>query len=382
MNAESAHPPGLDSLYLIQQAITNRLDESDVLQLIANEARKVSNAHRCAVFLVEGDQLCIAATSGEAAPSNVGTTIPLAGSLVEQAITSGELSHIDDAPTNPHVLAHPARKALIEKMGIQSLLIAPLMVEGQAIGGISLSDKIEGQFDDADEQVLSLMAVQAALAVENARLRRQVQQAAIREERSRLARELHDSVTQSLYSLTLFAEAARGLAEGANDTQLENRLARIGEIAQQALKEMRLLVYELRPQELSAGGLIGAIRQRLEAVEGRAGIETALRVEGPLTLPNAIEQELYRVAQEALNNALKHARATALTVTLQRGGNAVMLEIQDDGVGFDPSAVDDSGMGLHSMRERVEKLGGIMTIDSAAGEGTRVRVTIGLEDEG
>jgi signal transduction histidine kinase len=200
--------------------------------------------------------------------------------------------------------------------------------------------------------------------------------AAVMAERERLARELHDSVTQSLYSLTLFAEWGHGLMEAGEWPQAQERMNRIGEIAQQALKEMRLLVYELRPSALEQDGLIGALERRLAAVESRAGVATHLEADTTLDLPPAVEEGLYRVAQEALNNALKHATATSVMVRVQASG-CVTLEVKDDGLGFDPvTEQNGGGMGLHSMRERIERLGGTLEIVSAAGRGTRVTACI------
>jgi signal transduction histidine kinase len=376
----------LGSLSLIQQAITNRLDERAVLRLIADEARRLTNAQRCVVFLLEGAMLHIAAASGGEGEDDVtGQVLPLDGSLAEAAITSGQPVRTADAAADPHVTADPRRRALIERLGIETLLIAPLLIEGQAIGAISLSDRVGGPFGSADERLLGLMADQAALAIENARLRRQVEQAAVREERGRLARELHDSVTQSLYSLTLFAEATRHMA-GEDSEQgrdaLIDRITRIGEIAQQALKEMRLLVYELRPPALADEGLIRALRGRLEAVEGRAGIETRFVVGDLITLPPEVEAELYRIALEALNNALKHARASQVTVSLRCEDDRVALEIRDDGIGFDPAIGRESGgVGLRSMAERAARMGGTLDIDSTPGGGTAVTVRVRAEDE-
>jgi signal transduction histidine kinase len=381
MDLETRPSGELGALSLIQQAITNRLDERAVLRLIADEARRLTGARRCVVFLLEDATLHIAAASGDEGSDDVtGQVIPLDGSLAEAAITSGRPVRTANAATDPHVTADPRRRALIERLGIESLLIAPLLLEGEAIGAISLSDRLGGPFDAADERLVALMADQAALAIENARLRRQVEQAAVREERGRLARELHDSVTQSLYSLTLFAEAARHMA--GEDGELRTRIARIGEIAQQALKEMRLLVYELRPPALAEEGLIRALRGRLEAVEGRAGVETQFVVGDLITLPPDVEAELYRIALEALNNALKHARASRVTVSLRCEDGDVVLEVRDDGVGFDPAAGRESGgVGLNSMAERAAGLGGTLVIDSTPGGGTTVTMRVHVEDE-
>jgi signal transduction histidine kinase len=164
--------------------------------------------------------------------------------------------------------------------------------------------------------------------------------------------------------------------------RVEGYLERLGEISQQALKEMRLMVYELRPLVLKREGLAGALQQRLDAVEKRAGVDVRLLVEGEIELPVSVGEGLYRIAQEALNNILKHAEATCVTVRIHSDGNRVTLEITDNGTGFDPGdATDYGGMGLASMRERAEKLGGSLTVLSKPGEGTTVRVDVEAFDD-
>jgi len=208
-------------------------------------------------------------------------------------------------------------------------------------------------------------------------LRKSEMEKAIATERNRLARELHDSVTQSLYSLTLFSEAARHLAEEQGLESIEKQINQIGVIGLQALKEMRLLVYELQPPELERDGLVRALRKRLDAVEGRAGIDARIEVEEFASLPGLVEQELFRIAQEALNNALKHAAAGSVVVHLRRENDRIDMIIVDDGVGFDPQSLSDSGgMGLKSIRERTERLGGVVDILTKPGDGTKIKVCI------
>jgi signal transduction histidine kinase len=245
---------------------------------------------------------------------------------------------------------------------------------------LSVIGEVGQQFGAEEVALLDTIADQIGVAVENAKLYQQAEQLAVMKERSRLARELHDSVTQALYSMTLLAEAAGRRVGAGNLEQVENYLARLGEAAQQSLKEMRLLVHELRPPVLEREGLVGALQQRLDAVEGRSGVETRLRVEGTLELPAPVEEELYRIAQEALNNALKHAAATLVTIHIHADDQGVELEVADNGVGFNPEAVSDrGGVGLVSMRERAERLDGSLTIFSALGEGTRVRITVRMD---
>jgi signal transduction histidine kinase len=264
--------------------------------------------------------------------------------------------------------------------GSQAYVGTPIRAKGRVLGVLSVVGETGRQFKAEEVTLLASIADEVGVAVENARLYQQAEQLAVMRERERLARELHDSVTQSLYSLTLLAEAGQRLAKAGDLERAKGYLIRLGEIAQQALKEMRLLVYQLRPLALQREGLVGALQQRLDAVEGRVGVEARLLTEGLVELPAPVEEGLYRIAQEALNNALKHAAATSVTVSICAKGERVELEVMDNGQGFDPDTVSDrGGMGLTSIRERAEKLGGSLTVLSAPGEGTRVKVSVGVK---
>jgi PAS domain S-box-containing protein len=264
----------------------------------------------------------------------------------------------------------------------------PMYTSGEALGILSVVGEADKQFSAEEVALLTSIADHIAVAVENAHLRQQAEQAAVLEERARLARDLHDSVTQLLYSLGLFAEIGQRMADAEKWVQATDYLQRMGEIAQQALKEMRMLIYELRPPMLAQVGLVGALQQRLEAVERRVNIDAQLQVEADtlypadivspheLALPARVEEALYHIAQEALNNALKHASATAVQVNLQVDEETITLEIVDNGDGFDPAAQEKGGLGLTSMRKRTEELNGTLEITSEAGQGTTVRVTI------
>jgi signal transduction histidine kinase len=198
-------------------------------------------------------------------------------------------------------------------------------------------------------------------------------------ERSRLARDLHDSVTQSIYSLTLLAEAGQRMIKSSDFQQAKENQSRLGEIAQQVLQEMRLLVYELRPQVLRSEGLLGALEQRLEAVERRAGIDARMVEDVKIDLPEDLEEELYHISMEALNNALKHANASEVVISLWAEEGSLAFEIKDNGQGFDQKLANiKGGMGFVSMDERVEKIGGELTIQSVPDAGTTVRVIMPL----
>jgi signal transduction histidine kinase len=213
--------------------------------------------------------------------------------------------------------------------------------------------------------------------VENHRLRERIGQTAVDEERQRLARELHDAVTQSLYSQLLFARAGRDAAEENNLPKVRDNLQQLESNAAQALKEMRLLLYQLRPAALQHGSLAAAIDDRFNLVERRLGLQATCSIAADVELGAAVEDMLYRVVLEALNNSLKHANATTVQVDLGRDQTRLYLSIQDDGQGFDVEQVH-VGMGLSGMQERVAQFGGQLGIGVRPGQGTEVRVVIPL----
>ena len=227
---------------------------------------------------------------------------------------------------------------------------------------------------------MQLFADQAAIAIEHAQLHQQAEKLAVIEERQRLARELHDSVTQALYSVTLYADATcMALSAGKREVANEH-LQELRNMAREAMMDMRLLIFELHPPVLEKEGLVTAVRTRLETVEARSGLQTILRVEGEeKRLPISIEEELYRIVQEALNNAVKHARARQVTIEFQYEDERFCLEVQDDGSGFDPAIAKQSGgMGLRGIEERVQRIGGQLVMESVLKKGTNLKVEIGL----
>lgn len=204
------------------------------------------------------------------------------------------------------------------------------------------------------------------------------QTAAIMEERQRLARDLHDSVTQALYGIALHAEVARRLLASGDATNAANYLSVLQETAQEALAEMRLLIFDLRPSILGDVGLAAALQVRLETVEGRANLQTQLIVDVADKLPALIEQVLYNIAREALNNALKHAHAQHVTVRVWQTHISVCIEIRDDGIGFDPTIHTNGGLGLCGIAERVAQVKGQLILHSEPKAGTTLRAEIPL----
>lgn len=352
-------------------------DPSDLHTTIARSLARVMNAIQAQVGIIHlltesGNALRLVAQQG----------------LSETAATRIDQIPVEDSQLAGWVVAH------------RQPLIIPKMSEDPRAANLSYSstfdvyigvpivgnDEVRGVFSilsedlsrtAAREEMALLVSVgeQLGVVVENARLRQKAEQLVLLEERNRLARELHDSVTQSLYSVTLFAEAGRNLIQSGEHERASRLFEDVLETVQQALKEMRLLVHRLRPSLLETEGLARALQHRLRAVEGRAGVKNQLIVKGKLDMNTEVEEALYYVAQEALNNAIKHAVASEVRLFLQQDGQGIIaLSVTDNGTGFDPeTAAEGGGLGLTSMRERIEKLGGAVTVQSVVGQGTTVR---------
>jgi signal transduction histidine kinase len=275
----------------------------------------------------------------------------------------------------------PQEFSVLYDQGQRAFIGAPIRAKGNVLGLLSLFDRSILDYTIEDITLFMTIADQIGSLVERARLMKQAEIAAVVQERQRLARELHDSVTQLLYSQVLFSGAGlKVLQQGDIDTTRDH-LERINQAALQALKEMRLLVYQLRPSDYLEEGLVGALTRRLDAVEKRTGINARLVVEGELGIDEAVEMSLYRIAEEALNNTLKHAQASTVTITLRAFDSRVILEIADNGIGFDPQdselrGLREAGMGLKNMQERTALMGGKIEIYSKPGKGTRVTVEI------
>jgi PAS domain S-box-containing protein len=278
---------------------------------------------------------------------------------------------------NLQALPNLVNKELFVRHNIQAIALASLNRKDNLLGALAAyAQDPERTFSEDEISLLRGLADQAALAIRNAQLFEQTRRLAALEERQHLARELHDSVSQSLYGMTLWAGAANDLLEAGEVDATQAYLHQMQEMAQSALAEIRLLIYQLRPPALEEG-LASALQERLEAVESRSGLAVALQAEGDLSLPARVEEELYRIAQEALNNIIKHARARTVQIRLVRCDAILLLKISDDGSGFDPSLVrQKGGWGLQGMAERATRLQGTLEIDSRPGCGARITVEV------
>lgn len=355
-----------ESLQRVTTAVLHKLTTlDDVLNIVCAEACQLTGASGSAVLLLEKENwMQVAASNGTPLPimERLTLTDSLAGLVVDKQqplLLNGFRDQVKIYYRNPD---------------IKTLLAVPLMVDNNIIGVLDVVNK-PGGFSQEDIQIMALFADQAAIAIENTQLHEQAEHLAILEERQRLARELHDSVTQTLYSVSLYTDATRmALAAGKQNVALEH-LQELRKMAREAMLDMRLLIFELRPPILEREGLVAALQARLEAVEARSGLQTAFQVEGTCQLPLSVEEELYRLAQEALNNAVKHAAAQQVMVHVKFGENSYCLEVRDDGLGFDlETARHSGGLGLQGMEERIQRIGAVLSISCSPGNGTILQV--------
>ncbi len=260
-----------------------------------------------------------------------------------------------------------------------TLYALPLLFNEQVEGGLILLFTFKRTFSDEDWRIATGFADHAALAITNAELRSQAEEIAVTAERSRLARDLHDAVTQTLFATSLIAEVLPRLWERNPQAGMQ-KVAEIRELTRGALAEMRTLLMELRPTALEDMPLTDLLQQLSEAFTGRARVPVDLDLDRTILLPSAVKISFYRIAQEALNNIQKHARATQASIRLGSQNGKTSLSILDDGVGFDKRKISPDHFGLGIMEERAQSVGARLEIESEVGLGTRVSVTWATED--
>jgi signal transduction histidine kinase len=263
---------------------------------------------------------------------------------------------------------------LFRTHNVHAMLVAPLRARGTAFGVLAVMTDEAGRTFSPDEISLAeTIASDVAAAIDNARLYEQAQELAVTRERQRLARDLHDSVTQTLYSLTLTAEALPRVWEKHPD-QAQEALNNLHRRARGALGEMRTLLFELRPAMLLEKAPNELLRQLAHAAMGRTQTAVEVNVQGERALPDEVRVALYRIAQEALNNVTKHAEASQVTIELDLEPEQVVLHVEDDGRGFDPLIVPQSGFGLRNMGDRAKDVGAEFHLESRPGQGTQIEV--------
>jgi signal transduction histidine kinase len=306
-------------------------------------------------------------------------SLPLIETEPNRAILDGRPFAVTDlqarlaAVDGETLLSIPSVRAWRTIVGehFRSYLSVPIVIKDHVYGALSLFYAQRHSFSDEEINLVVTLADQAALAIENARLRIEAQKSAAAAERSRLARDLHDAVTQTLFSSSLIADVLPRIWE-ANPEEGRRRLEELRELTRGALAEMRTLLLELRPAALVDAELCDLLHQLANSITGRARVPVSVEVEGDCDLPVDVKVALYRIAQEALNNVAKHADATQVMVTLQFRTDCVNLRIRDDGYGFELDSVPPDSLGLGIMRERAQAIGAGLNIESELGKGTAI----------
>ena len=267
-------------------------------------------------------------------------------------------------------------------LGMKYLLVVPLLVQtadGQKlIGAMCLGRKSDLPYQPDDSLRLTILSDQIANLIDSDRRRKL---AIALSERQRLMRDIHDSVSQKLYGLVTLTEAAQAAIEAGSQPDYDKILSRISENARQAVKELRLFLFQLQPIDLEKEGLISVLHHRLAAVEGRADIKARFLADETISISKRKEIALYYIAQEALNNVLRHAKAKSVTITLKQGYKYVTLDITDDGSGFDKTNMNRGGLGLKNITERVKQEKGKLKISSHPDKGTIITVSFEIDDD-
>jgi signal transduction histidine kinase len=360
-------------------AVTAHLAVRDVLRTILTSARKLVGARYAALGIPDGDGgfaefLADGLTDEEWAAIG---PLPRTHGLLAVMLCDPNPVRLANIRDHPNFgwwpAAHPT---LTDFLGM------PIMDGDEFVGELFLANSCNpGGFTAADEELMRLLAAHAAIAIVNARLYERGRELSIVEERNRIARELHDSVTQKLFSLRLTADAASALLER-DPARAAAELATVRTLAAEATEELRTIVVAARPADLRGDGLDIALRKQAELLD---------RVHRPAVryvschcvpaLTEARQQAVYRIAQEAVHNALRHAGATRIDMSMVSHDHTVVLEVRDDGAGFDPGAAESAAgsgrrLGLASMRERARTAGGRFEVTSAPGRGTTVRLVV------
>lgn len=365
----------LESIYKVTSSASATLDITHALQQALELTLDAVHTNSGAIFLVDEltSKLNLVSSQFEDYIPNDFLDQPVVGRILEKVMQQKKSQVIPNVDKFDN-------KEMRNTIPLELSLIAlPMRAQDRVVGVLTVMNKSSDQIILEEMTLLSFIADHLALVVENSQSYKRAERVAVLEERSRLARELHDSVTQSLYSASLYSAGARRFFGQQKFTEVDDYLTQIGDLTQQALKDMRLLVYELRSPELKQNGLLGSLQNRLDAVERRSNIEAEIVFDNSDVLPEFIEENLYRIAIESLNNSLKYAQASKIMVKMIRKNDDVLFTIQDNGIGFSiEEGLHNGGVGLATMRERAERINGTYRINSSKETGTTIEVKFSI----
>jgi signal transduction histidine kinase len=360
----------LEAVRAITTAILAGTDSAEILALVVGQARQLVDADLATLALPAGDDtLVIEAADGLCADELRGVTFPTEGSVTGEVVRTGKAVALADAGSDDRTVQP------IVAAGFGPALLVPLAVRGHTLGSLTVANARSGRpLREADVQLVETFADQAAVAIEYARLQGQLRRLAVLEDRERIAKELHDGAIQALFAVGMGLQGSALLA-GSDD--LRARIENAVEELDRVIRDLRNYIFGLRPGILADRQLDQAIQGLVEEFGQRTGVVAIAEVDPAVAAELAGRAgDVVQLAREALSNVSRHARAVTCRVSLYADERGAVLEIDDDGRGFDPARPTGPGQGLRNLRERAQRLGGRAEIDSTPGQGTRVRVTI------
>jgi signal transduction histidine kinase len=381
----------LSTLLDLSYAVSSTLEIKPLLQLIVDGLKDVADYDGASLLLRDGDHLTFFDRQGpdrDAQLSHVRVPLAAFPAFLErfeagEAIIIEDVQSADPMAVGWRLSVGPLAETTFKY--VHGWMAVPLLLKGRVLGLLTLASAQKGHFTERHATLALAAGRQAAVAVENARLYEQGRQWAAAEERARLARELHDSVTQALFSMTLHARTTHMHLEREGidpASPLALSVRQLSDLTQGALAEMRALLFELRPGALRDEGLVAALRKQAAALTAREEVKVDVQAPpGRISLDQTVEEQLYRLSQEALHNVVKHAQATHVQLCLTLQDDAVALEVADNGLGFDTTMHRPGHMGLSTMAERANSMKGELEVRSTPGSGTVVRVVVPISDD-
>jgi signal transduction histidine kinase len=374
----------------MSRSISLMAELDPLLEVVFDQMRRLLDYESVAIGLVDGDEYTTVAVRrdevGWRSRNPLGARFHVDRSRFPwQELAAGRTLYTPDIYANDD-FARGFRQFVGDRLQttyahVRSLVGAPLIAANELIGAMFISSVQENRYRPHDVDLVAAIGNQVAVAIANARWHEQARAVAALEERQRLARELHDSVSQALFGIGLGAQTARAMIER-DPAKAAAPIDYVVQLAAAGMAEMRALIFELRPESLQQEGLVAALAKQAGAARTRHGIAVELMLPDEPAISFEMKEALYRIAQEAMHNTAKHARASKITLRLVQTADALAMDVVDDGAGFDAGASFPGHLGLVSMRERVTRFGGSVGIESAPGLGTRIHVTLPLREAG
>jgi signal transduction histidine kinase len=351
--------------------MSTTLDLDKILDHILDTIKQITPYDGANVMLLESDLVHVVRQRGYATPNHENGAskrlIPVSAlAILQQLVELGKPVAIPDTATSPMWIGFP------DFDWVNSNVIAPIRSENRILGFLSLDSATPGFFSQPDADKLQVFADQVAIAIQNARLLERAKHSAVIAERSRLASEMHDTISQTLWSMSLITERLPAIWEIDRD-EGERSLRTLGQLAQTALVEMRALLLELHPTSLTDASPGDLIRQAAEIITNRTGLNISVEIREQEPVPSDVHIVLYRVVQEALNNVAHHASASHVEVVFNSQRGRLDLSIQDNGLGFNQAEVGLDRLGLSIMNDRVQSIGGTLEVQSSKGQGTLIK---------